>query len=82
MITSDQASKVALRQKSGYYITNAVKYGEYYVFFMQPKGVSPDSDEAEMESYVFVNYNTGKVEYKSIYMFRDFALKAKPISVR
>ena len=79
MITIQQAKKLALAEKKGLVVTNTVKYKNYYVFFMQPKGVDPYSANALLDSYVFVNYATGKVEYKSILMFDDFKDKAVQI---
>lgn len=72
MISVYQASRIAKEEKKGFVINNAVKYKEYYVFFMQPKGVDPNSEDALLDSYVFVNSKTGKVEYRSIYYFSDF----------
>lgn len=82
MITYGEAKKMVLKEKNGLVITNAVKYKNYYVFFMQPKGVDPYSEDALLDSYVFVNYKTEKIEQKSILMFDDFFEKAMDINDR
>lgn len=81
MITLEQSMQMALEEEKGLVITNAVKYGDYYVFFMQPKGVDPQSEDALLDSYVFVNFKTGDVEYNSILMFDDFMERAEEISL-
>lgn len=79
MIGVLQAKKMALNEKSGFVITNSVRYRDYYVFFMQPKGVNPNSEDAVLDSFVFVNFRNGKIEYKSPWMFDDFVDRAVPI---
>ena len=79
MIGTLQAKKMALDQKPGFVITNSVRYRDYYVFFMQPKGVDPNSDKAILDSFVFVNFRTGEIESKSPWMFDDFVDRAVPI---
>lgn len=76
MISFQQAKKLALKEKKGQRITNAVRYRDYYVFFMQPEGVNPDSDDAVMDNYVIVDFMSENVEYKSIFSFNDFFDKA------
>lgn len=80
MVTVQQAKKIASNEREGLIVTSAVRYRDYYVFFMQ-KEKNPSFENTLLDSYVFVNYKTGKVEYKSIFMFNDFHDKAVPIKV-
>ena len=76
MVTVDRARDIALKENPGSAVNETVRYGNYYVFFIQPEGVDPNSDEAIPDNYVFVNSDTGKIEYKSPLMFPDFIDKA------
>ena len=79
MLSAYQARKIALEYKKGFVVNNTMQYKEYYIFFVQPKGVDPSSEDALLDSYVFVNAKTGKIENKSIFMFDDFMKVAKDI---
>ncbi len=81
MLSIEQARKLALAEKKGLVITNAVKYKNYYVFFMQPKGVDPYSEDALLDSYVFVNFKSEKIEYRSLAAIDDFVENASPLPV-
>lgn len=76
MMRLAQAKELAKKEMSGYEISKSVKYKNYFVFFMQRDGIDPSSPNAEMDSYVFVNSRTGKVEYLQPWDFDDFPDKA------
>ena len=76
MITLKAAEYVARKEMPKFEVAKRVKYKNYFVFFMQPGGIDPSSNNSVMDSYVFVDANTGNVEYLQPWAFDDFPDKA------
>lgn len=76
MMRFSEEKELAKKEMPDYEISKSVKYKNYFVFFMQRGGIDPSSRDAEMDSYVFVNARTGKVEYLQPWDFDDFPDKA------
>ena len=76
MIDIAKAKQIALKEMPNHQISKSVRYRDYFVLFMQRGGIDPSSRNAEMDSYVFVNARTGKVEYRQPWEFDDFPDKA------
>ena len=72
MVNVTQAKEIALKEMPDMEVVKSVKYKDYYIFFMQPDGIDVDAPGAMMDSYVFVNMRSGKVEYHQIWDFEDF----------